>query len=46
MEVYRCPIRDKKLGFIYWEIRIFTEKDSVSPLAKRDAKMKVADILP
>ncbi len=46
LEVYRRPIRDKKLGFIYTEIQILTEKDSVAPLAKPDAKIKVADILP
>jgi Uma2 family endonuclease len=46
LEVYRRPIRDKKLGFIYTEIQILTEKDSVSPLAKSDAKIKIADILP
>lgn len=46
LEVYRRPIRDKKLGFVYTEIQILTEKDSVAPLAKPDAKIKVADILP
>ncbi len=46
LEVYRRPIRDKKLGFIYTEIKILTEKDSVSPLAAPAAKIKVADILP
>ena len=46
LEVYRRPIRDKKLGFIYTEIQILTEKDSVVPLAKPDTKIKVADILP
>ncbi len=46
LEVYRRPIRDKKLGFVYTEIQILTEKDSVEPLAKPNAKIKVADILP
>jgi len=46
LEIYRRPIRDKKLGFVYTEIKIFTEKDVVSPLAKPDARIKVADILP
>ena len=46
LEVYRRPIRDKKLGFVYTEIQILTEKDSVAPLAALDAKIKVADILP
>jgi Uma2 family endonuclease len=45
LEVYRRPIRDEKLGFVYTEIKILTEKDSVAPLAKSDAKIKVADIL-
>ena len=46
LEVYRRPIRDKKLGFVYTEIKILTEKDLVAPLAAPDAKIKVADILP
>ena len=46
LEVYRRPIRDEGLGFIYTEIQIFTEKDSVSPLAAPAAKIKVADLLP
>lgn len=46
LEVYRRPIRDKKLGFIYTEIQILTEKDSISPVAAPDAKIKVADLLP
>ncbi len=46
LEVYRRPIRDKKLGFVYTEIQILTGKDSVAPLAKPYAKIKVADILP
>ncbi len=46
LEVYRRPIRDKKLGFVYTEIQILTEKDSVAPLAALGAKIKVADILP
>jgi Uma2 family endonuclease len=46
LEVYRRPIRDKKLGFVYTEIQILTEKDSMSPLAKPNAKIKIADILP
>jgi Uma2 family endonuclease len=46
LEVYRRPIRDKKLGFVYTEILILTEKDSVAPLAKPDAKIKIADIMP
>jgi len=46
LEIYRRPIKDRKLGFIYTEIKIFTESDEVSPLAAPDAKIKVADILP
>lgn len=46
LEVYRRPIRDKKLGFIYTEIQILTEKDLISPLAASGARIKVADILP
>jgi len=46
LEVYRRPIRDKQLGFIYTEIQILTGKDSISPLAAPEAKIKVADILP
>lgn len=46
LEVYRQPKKDRKLGFIYTESRIFTETDEVSPLAMPDAKIKVADLLP
>ncbi len=46
LEVYRQPKKDKKLGFIYTERRIFTETDKVSPLAMPDAKIKIADLLP
>ena len=46
LEVYRQPKKDKKLGFIYTESRIFTETDEVSPLAMSDAKIKIADLLP
>ncbi len=46
LEVYRHPIKDKKLGFIYTEILVVTENDTVSPLAKPAAKIKIADILP
>jgi len=46
LEIYRQPKKDKKLGFIYTESRIFTEDDAVSPLAAPDAQIKVADILP
>jgi len=46
LEIYRQPIRDKKLGFVYSEIRILTENDTATPLARPDAKVKVADLLP
>ena len=46
LEVYRQPKKDKKLGYIYSEIRILTEEDSVAPLAVPSTKIKVADILP
>lgn len=46
LEVYRRPIKDKKSGYIYSEIQIFTEQDEVSPLAASDAKIKVSDLLP
>lgn len=46
VEIYRRPIQDKKLGFDYTEINIFTEKDTVSPLAAPEVKVKVKDLLP
>ncbi len=46
LEVYRKPKKDKKIGFIYSERTIFTEEDTVSPLADPKAKIKIADILP
>jgi len=46
LEVYRQPKKDKKLGFIYSEIKILTEDDRVSPLAAPNAKIVIADLLP
>ncbi len=48
LEVYRRPIKDKNAfyGFNYGDRLIFTEEDSVSPLANPKAKIKIADILP
>lgn len=46
LEVYRQPIKDKKLGYIYTEIRVVTENDAISPLAKSESSVKVADLLP
>ncbi|MCA1624402.1 MAG: Uma2 family endonuclease [Acidobacteria bacterium] len=46
LEVYRRPIRDKKLGFVYTEIQILTEIETVSLLVKPESKIKIADLLP
>ena len=46
IEIYRRPVKDKNLGYIYTEIFVVGESESVSPLAKPKAKIKVADILP
>jgi len=44
--VFRKPVEDPNLGFIYSEVTVFGEKQSVSPLGKSDATIKIADILP
>jgi len=46
VEVYRKPVNDPELGFIYLENSVFGEDESVSPLAKPGAKIAVADIMP
>ncbi|MGI8469123.1 MAG: Uma2 family endonuclease [Pyrinomonadaceae bacterium] len=46
LEVYRQPLRDKKLGFIYTEIRVVTEGEMIAPLAAPKTKVKVSDLLP
>jgi len=48
LEIYRRPMKDDAAfyGFSFGEIQIHTEKDSVSPLAAPNAKIKVADLLP
>lgn len=46
LEVYRQPVKDKKLGFIYTEIKVVTENDSIAPLTKPESKIKVTDLLP
>ena len=46
LEIYRQPKKDKKLGFVYTEIKILTEEDAVSPLAAPGAKIKIADLSP
>lgn len=48
LEVYRHPIADtkSKTGYSYAEKLIFSEGDSVSPIAKTDVTIAVADLLP
>ncbi len=48
LEVYRAPIADENAyyGFAFAEKLTFKEFDEVSPLAKPDVKIKVADLLP
>ena len=46
LEVYRRPIKDRKLGHVYTEINIITENDSIAPLIKPAAKINIIDILP
>lgn len=48
LEIYRRPITDEEAfyGFSFAEIQIFTESDTVSPLAKTEIEIKVADLLP
>lgn len=46
LEVYRRPINDKTLGFIYAETQIITETDSIAPLAAPGVAVKIADMLP
>lgn len=46
LEVYRRPIKDKKMGHLYSKVQILTEMDEVSPLAAPKKKIKIADILP
>ncbi|HRH45325.1 MAG TPA: Uma2 family endonuclease [Pyrinomonadaceae bacterium] len=48
LEVYRSPIEDENAyyGFSFSEKLTFKESDEVSPFAKPDAKIKVADLLP
>lgn len=48
LEVYRRPIADENTyyGFGYEEKLTFNETKEVSPLAKPNAKIKVADLLP
>lgn len=47
LEVYRSPIEDDAYyGFSFSEKLTFKESDEVSPFAKPDSKIKVADLLP
>lgn len=48
LEIYRQPIEDENTfyGFNYGEKLTFDETREVSPLAKPEAKIKVADLLP
>ena len=48
LEVFREPIpmSDQPFGFGYKSIRIYLPDESISPIAKPDAQVKVADLLP
>lgn len=48
LEIYRRPMKEETsfYGFSYAETRIFKETEKVSPLAKPEAKIKIADLLP
>jgi len=48
LEVFRepVPMPDQKFGFGYKSMRIYLPDETVSPSAKPDAKIKVADMLP
>jgi Uncharacterized protein conserved in cyanobacteria len=46
MEVYRRPVQDKQLGFIYTESCVVKENETISPLAMPKGKIKVSDVLP
>lgn len=46
VEVYRRPHNDSEQGHIYLERIVYGEDRSLSPLAKPEASIKVADILP
>jgi Uma2 family endonuclease len=46
LEVYRRPVKVKSQGFTYSELLIVNETESISPLAKPKAKIKVSDMLP
>ncbi len=48
LEVFRepVPMPDQPFGFGYKSIRIYLPDETISPLAKPDAEIKVADLLP
>lgn len=48
IEVHRRPIIDAtaKYGYTYADKMVFTEQDSVTPLAKAKSRIAVADLLP
>ncbi len=46
VEVFRRPLEDPALGFMYAERIVFGENETISRLAKPKSKIKVADILP
>ena len=48
LEVFRRPVTDNNepFGFSYAETAIFKPGDAVSPLAAREAKIRVSDLLP
>ncbi len=48
LEVFREPVSmpEQIFGFGYKSVRIYLPEETVSPLAKPDAQIKVADLLP
>lgn len=48
LEIRRRPLPDETavFGYSYSEIQILTDKDSVAPLAKPEAVIKISDLLP
>ncbi|MFA0768871.1 MAG: hypothetical protein OXFUSZZB_002199 [Candidatus Fervidibacter sp.] len=48
LEVFRepVPMPDQPFGFGYKSLRIYLPEETVAPLAKPEAKIKVADLLP
>lgn len=48
IEVHRRPIIDatSKYGYTYADKMVFTEQDSIAPLAKAKSRIAVADLLP